>query len=317
LRDKSVLVTGGAGFIGSHLVERLLGGGYRVRVLDNLSTGKLSNIESFLSSDRLVFLHRDIRDQSSLEQAVVDVDSVVHLAAQTSVPYSMKNPEVNDAINVEASRNLLRLCSERGVRKFVFASSCAVYGNPVCQPIDETHPANPISPYGQSKLEIEKESLRMSQQGQLQCAVLRFFNVYGPRQGLSEYSGVITKFLDRISQRQPLVVYGDGLQTRDFVFVKDVVRAIELALKTEKASGQVFNIGTGIATSIETLARKILKLTGCNLEICNYEARSEEIRHSKADITKANVELGFYPAFTLGSGLASLLALSHLGCSEF
>ena len=202
-----VLVTGGAGFIGSHLVDRLVGAGCLVKVLDNLSTGKLENIRGHLDSGKAIFVEGDVRNASNVERSVQDCDAVVHLAAQTSVPYSVENPWETFAINVGGTLNVLRSCAEgRQVGKLVFASSCAVYGDPVSLPASEETSVGPISPYADSKLAAEKYCCGFSDVQILPSVVLRFFNVYGPRQGLTEYAGVITRFIEQIRQGLPLVI---------------------------------------------------------------------------------------------------------------
>ena len=309
MKISNVMVTGGAGFIGSHIVAKLVEQLYCVTILDNLSTGKLSNISPKLWDSGLVkFVKGDIRDTLAVKRCLIDVDAVLHLAAQTSVPFSVRNPSVNDEINIKGTSNLLHSSVEAKVEKFIFVSSCAVYGNPVYLPIDEKQPPNPISPYAESKLASEKECVHLNAQGLLKNVVLRLFNVYGPRQGLNDYSGVITKFMDRIKQKLPLIVYGDGSQTRDFVYVQDVVNAILLALENTRVDGEVFNIGTGKATTIQELAETMLSLTNTNLEIAKAPVRSGDIKDSYANISKANKLLGFEPVFPLKNGLKDLLS---------
>jgi UDP-glucose 4-epimerase len=310
---KNVLVTGGAGFIGSHLVEQLFEKGYHVKVLDNLSTGKLSNFNSnILNPGAVDFVKGDIRDSGLVEKCCVEADVVIHLAAQTSVPFSLQNPEFNNDVNVKGTLNLLNSSVEAKVSRFLFISSCAVYGEPVYLPVDETHPTNPISPYAESKLIAEKECLRLNDGGAFESVVFRFFNVYGPRQGLSEYSGVITKFIDRIKQKLPLIIYGDGSQTRDFVYVKDIVNAIMLALENKKAPGNIFNVGTGRAVPLQELADTMLSLTGADLKIVKAAPRLGDIKDSYANITKASQLLGYKPKFSLKEGLEALLRENNI-----
>jgi UDP-glucose 4-epimerase len=220
---------------------------------------------------------------------------------------SIENPKLTHDVNVNGTSNVLGLSEKAGVKKFVFSSSCAVYGEPVYLPIDEKHPANPISPYAESKLASERECLRLNMENRLKSVILRFFNVYGPKQGLNDYSGVITKFKDRIEQRLPLLIYGDGLQTRDFVYIRDIVNAIILALENQAANGEIFNIGTGRATSIKELSRTMLSLAGVDLNVINDPDRLGEIVHSYADVSKANRLLKYKPKFTLTDGLKELL----------
>jgi UDP-glucose 4-epimerase len=306
-KSSKILVTGGAGFIGSHLVVKLAKQGYHVRVLDNLSNGKLSNINRLLQGGSVDFLKGDIRDVSTVKAVVSGVDVVFHLAAQISVPLSILNPKLNNEVNVVGTSNLLNASRSAGVGKFVFVSSCAVYGEPIYLPIDETHPTNPISPYAESKLTSEQECIQHSNEHELKTVVVRFFNVYGPKQGLNDYSGVITKFIERIRQKLPLTIFGDGSQTRDFVFVQDITNALLLSSINKDANGQIFNIGTGKATTIKSLAETLLELTDSKVELQFAPERSGDIKHSYANISKANKLLGYKPEFSLRKGLKDLL----------
>jgi UDP-glucose 4-epimerase len=305
MSGKNILVTGGAGFIGGHLVAQLASQGYNIKVIDNLSTGKLSNID--FSAGKIEFIDGDIRDFDLVNRCLQNVDGVFHLAAQTSVPFSIKNPAFNDDVNIKGTSNLLNASVENGIKRFVFVSSCAVYGNPTYLPIDEKHPVNPISPYAKSKLASEQECVKLHKQALLNSVVIRFFNVYGPRQGLSEYSGVITKFMEQIKNNQPLVLYGDGSQTRDFVYVTDAVNALILAYQSPDVSGDVFNIGTGVATSIKELAKMTLSLTDKKLGIDSQKERVGDIQQSFANISKAQKMLKYAPKFDLRRGLADTL----------
>jgi UDP-glucose 4-epimerase len=311
-----VLVTGGAGFIGSHLVDRLVNCGYLVRVLDNLSTGRLDNIRGHLSSGRVEFVEGDVRDASIVEHCVEDIGLVFHLAAITSVPFSVENPGITFDVNVRGTMNLLRFCSKVGVRKFVFVSSCAVYGEPIFLPVTEEHPTDPISPYAESKLAAEKFCLGFHERRLLPAVILRLFNVYGLRQGASEYCGVITRFIDRSNRKLPLVVYGDGGQSRDFVNVHDVVEAIVRSIISRNAEGEVFNVGYGEPTSINELANVVLEATKSGLEVAYESARGGDIKHSYANISKASRLLGYKPEVDLGDGLRKLLVGEALYQSE-
>jgi len=302
-----VLVTGGAGFIGSHLIDRLIAEGYDVRVLDNLSSGKLENIERHIKSGKVDFVEGDIRDASLVKESLVDVDAVFHLAAIISVPFSVSNPELTFDVNLVGTLNLLNACSEKNVDKFVFVSSCAVFGDTKILPVNENATTNPISPYAESKLLAERDCLNFQQRGLLQSVVLRFFNVYGPRQGMNDYSGVITRFINRTKQKQSLTIYGDGSQTRDFVNVNDIIQALLACMKSSSANGEVFNIGSGKPTSITELAETVLELTGQNLEIRYEQARAGDIKDSYADISKAKRLLSYEPEVTLRDGLRALL----------
>ena len=302
-----VLVTGGAGFIGSHLVDRLVNDGYSVRVLDDLSTGKLSNIEAHLKAGRVEFVNGDIRNSLVVKENLIGVDMVIHLAAQISVTFSVANPELTFDVNLSGTLNLLRSCVVVGVGKFVFVSSCAVYGDPEIQPVTEDAKTNPISPYAESKLIGERYCLGFHERGLLRSVVLRFFNAYGVRQGLNDYSGVITRFIARARKNEPLIVYGDGSQTRDFVNVHDIVAAIVASMNKADAEGEIVHIGSGTATSIKELAKTILELTGVNSGISYQPPRAGDIKDSLADISKAKRILGYEPKVSLRDGLLDLI----------
>ena len=303
----SVLVTGGAGFIGSHIVDRLIGGGYSVRVLDDLSTGKLSNISVHVKSGKVDFVEGNVRDASTVKTVVKDVDASIHLAAITSVPFSVENPNDTFETNVAGTLNLLNSCATEGVSKLVLFSSCAVYGDPEFLPVDEQHPANPISPYAESKLAAEKFCLGFHEKSLIKSVVLRLFNVYGPRQKVDDYSGVITRFVDRCNQKLPLTIYGDGTQTRDFINVQDVVEAVLKSLENNAAEGQIFNVGSGKPTSVHELAQTILEITHSNSEIRFDKPRTGDIKDSYANISKAEQLLGYKPRFNLRHGLQALI----------
>jgi UDP-glucose 4-epimerase len=301
---ETILVTGGAGFIGGHLVDRLVNTGYNVRIIDNLSTGRLENIASHLNSGKVEFIKGDIRDASLLRSSLQGVSTAVHLAALTSVPYSLENPKVTFEVNSEATSNLIKLCESAKVNRFIFASSCAVYGDAKHLPITEDSVPNPLSPYAESKLKAERSCFGSNT---LQSVVFRFFNVYGPRQGISEYSGVITRFVERIKYNQPLTIYGDGAQTRDFVNVLDIVDAILLAIQSGNATG-VFNVGSGRPTSINELAKLIIELTNSTVAIKYEQSRVGDIIDSYANISKIQDILGFDPKVTLTAGIKEYLS---------
>jgi len=295
-----VLVTGGAGFIGSRLVERLLNLGYDVTVVDNLSTGKKQNLREALRN--IDFIQGDIRDKEVLKKATRGVDYVVHLAALISVSESVRLPNLYFDVNVNGTLALLNESSKAGVEKFVFASSCAVYGNPVRIPIGEDHPLRPLSPYAESKLAAERHCRMYSQRKALKTFILRLFNVYGPRQDHSQYSGVITQFVRRVSQNQPPIIYGSGEQTRDFIYVDDVVEYVVRTLGSE--AEETYNIGSGKQTTINELAGLVTKIMGKpDLIPLHLPPREGDIVHSLADISKAKAILGYTPQTPLGEGL--------------
>ena len=302
-----VLVTGGAGFIGSHVVDRLVNDGYAVRVIDNLSAGKLDNIQGHLSSGKADFVKGDIRDASLVRKSLDGVSAVIHLAALTSVPFSVENPDLTFDVNLLGTLNLLRSSIEERVDRFVFVSSCAVYGGPEFLPVNEKARTKPISPYAESKLVGERYCLGFNERQLLRSVVLRFFNVYGQRQGMNDYSGVITRFIEFSKQGVPLVIYGDGSQTRDFVNVNDIVEAVLVSMKHNAAEGEIFNIGSGKPTSIDELAKTVLELAGVDLEIRYEKSRAGDIKDSYADISKAKKLLGYEPKVSLKAGLQALL----------
>jgi len=302
-----VLVTGGAGFIGSHVVDALITRGDTVTVLDNLSSGKTDNLKTHLKNPAFQFIRGDIRDTRAVGNALADADAVIHEAAIVSVPLSVKNPELVHSVNVEGTLNLLRASSDRGVKRFIFASSCAVYGEQKKFPISEDASPNPLSPYASSKLAAEKKCLTFHDEEGLETVCLRYFNVYGPRQSAGEYAGVMIKFLERIRADQPPIIYGDGEQTRDFVHVQDVAEATLLALEHDGVAGEVINIGTGGGIKINELCQIFLKTAGNpHIKPVREDARVGDVRYSRADISKARKLLGFGPKVSLENGVEML-----------
>jgi len=296
-------VTGGAGFIGSHLVPALLDGGARVTVLDDLSTGSRQNVPAGAS-----FVRGDVRDSRTLANCLRNQHYVFHLAAQVGNVLSLNDPLTNMEINVGGSIRVFEEARHAGVKRIVYASSSAALGDAREVPQNETHPCNPLSPYGVSKLSAEQYGLSLGRVQGVHFVALRFFNVYGPRQGSTEYGNVIPVFFRRLQERKPLVVFGSGRQTRDFTYVGDVVQAILRASQSPQASGEVFHIGTGRATSIVSLAKTIQKVAGMSARIRHEPPRAGEVRDSVADIRKARRLLGYSPKFTLSAGLGLTLA---------
>jgi len=303
-----VLVTGGAGFIGSHVVDRLAEMGVEVLVVDNLFTGKVENLQKALEHGNVRFFEGDIRDGGIVERVVGEVEAVVHLAAIASVPFSVENPVLTNDVNVGGTLNLLDACVRKDVQRFVFVSSCAVYGEPSYLPVDEEHPVKPLSPYAASKVSAEVYCEVFGRVYGLGVVVLRLFNVYGSRQrGEDDYSGVISKFLENMACGRPLVVFGDGEQTRDFVHVDDVVDAVLLALESEGAVGEVFNVGSGRSVSVNELVGVMGEVFGVEVEVVYEKERAGDIRASCSDISKAQRILGYRPRVTLESGLRRLV----------
>jgi len=301
-----ILVTGGAGFIGSHIAEELSkDGSNEIVVLDNLATAnKLS--ADFVKNLDIEFIEGSVTDAALLLKTLEDVDYVLHQAAIPSVPRSVKDPLASNAANVGGTLSLLKASLESGVKKVVCASSSSVYGDTPTLPKVETMTPNPKSPYAISKLMGEHYCRVFDELYGLETVSLRYFNVFGPRQNpFSEYSAVMPKFIYAALQDKPLRIYGDGSQTRDFTYVKDVVRANILAAGSD-ATG-VFNIAGGRQISIQELAESIIELTGSASEVEHLDVRQGDILHSLADISKARDGLGWKPDYTLQQGLAELV----------
>lgn len=294
-------VTGGAGFIGSELVN-CLAGEQKVIVFDEIRTKK----PSLTKNHSISVIKGDIR-QKDLYDNLSDVDIIIHLAAKISVQESITNPKETFSVNVDGTKNLLDSCIKKGIKKIIVTSTAAVYGNCKNLPISENDKTNPISPYGQSKLEMENLLKSYSQKYDLDSIILRPFNVYGPGQS-PEYAGVISKFIENIRQNKPLVIYGDGSYTRDFIHVDDVVCAFANAIShIDNKRGETYNIASGNATSIKSVAEMLLEFSGKKLDIVFKPQKQGDIQHSQADISKAKKELDFSPKTSLKDGLKSLL----------
>ncbi|MEB3846645.1 MAG: GDP-mannose 4,6-dehydratase [Desulfurococcales archaeon] len=303
---KRVLVTGGAGFIGSHVVERLVEQEFDVVVLDDFSTGREENLASVI--DRITLIRGSILDERALREALSNVEAVIHLAARISVEESMRDPQLYYKVNVEGTRRLLE--EARGkINLLVFMSSAAVYGSPIQLPIRESHPLRPLSPYGETKVLGERIMEKWARENQAVAVILRLFNAYGPRQEGNPYAGVVAKFLERISRRLPPVIYGDGFQTRDFINVRDVASLIAHVLikPPQEGGARIYNLGTGRETRIIDLAKLMASLAGLNVEPIHKPAREGDIRRSVACIEKIRVETGWKPQIDLPKGLRGLL----------
>lgn len=294
-----VVVTGGAGFIGSNLAEELLKK-HEVTVMDNLSTGRIGNLDCIM--DKINFIEGSITDLDLLKVAFSGSDTVFHQAAIPSVQRSVDNPIASNEANVEGTLKVLVAARDCGVRKVVYASSSSAYGDTPTLPKIEDMKPNPMSPYAISKLAGEYYCRVFSEVYGLKTASLRYFNVYGPRQNPeSQYAAVIPRFITRVLANSPPVIYGDGKQTRDFTFVKDVVKANILAMQSP-AQG-VFNIACGKRVSLNELAGKIMEITGIRIDPIYEEPRQGDVRDSLADIAEARRELGYEPDFDLDLGL--------------
>jgi len=302
------LVTGGAGFVGSHIVDRLLSEGFEVTVIDNLYAGRLENIAHYQTKEDFHFIQGDVWNFELVKRVMKDVDVVFHEAALVSVTRSVENPVLTNEVNVTGTLTLLQACLDSSVGRFIYASSSSVYGETETLPKHEGLTPQPISPYAVSKLAAESYVKVFHEVYGLETMCLRYFNVYGARQTYGPYSGVITIFMNRLLSDQPPIIYGDGEQTRDFTNVQDVVDANMLALTNKSAVGEVFNIATGVATTINQLAKVLREITGkLDLKPVYTNPRFGDIRHSFADISKAKKILGYYPKVSLREGLANLV----------
>ena len=300
-----LLITGAAGFIGYYTAKEMIKRGYEIVAIDSLIRGKPERLKELKEKGARVYIV-DIREEKEIKEIIKKekADVVIHLAALISVEESFQKPLLYNSINAGGTLSLLRACTEAGIEKFIYISTAAVYGNPQYLPIDEKHPTNPLSPYGVSKLAGE-EYLKMYQRTTgIKGIILRLFNVYGPGQ-TGAYAGVITKFIERASRGEPLIIYGDGEQTRDFIHVKDVANVIIKALETNTTG--TFNIASGKPTRIIDLAHMVISLTGLNLQPIFTEPRKGDIRHSYAKIDKAREVLKWEPKIDLKQGLKELI----------
>jgi UDP-glucose 4-epimerase len=310
------LVIGGAGFIGSHIVERLAREGHAVSVFDDLSTGKRENIASFKaarqgspSTPSVELVVADVRDTERLGQEMRGCEVVFHQAAIVSVPYSVEHPDETLEVNLHGTLNVLRAAKSAGVRRVVMASSAAVYGEDPELPKRETMLPAPISPYGLEKLASEHYLSIWTKLFGVETVALRYFNVFGPRQDPSSaYSGVISIFVDRILRGAPITIFGDGEQFRDFVYVANVVDANLLAATRPEAAGRVYNIGCGERTSLNALVAMLGRICGREVVPSHAAPRAGDIRESLADISRARTELGYAPRIGVEEGLRALVS---------
>jgi UDP-glucose 4-epimerase len=296
------LVTGGAGFIGSHLAAALVERGDRVRVLDNLSTGKRANLESI--GGPVEFIDGDLIDPDTIGRAVQGIDLVFHHAALASVPGSIEKPLETDTANVRGTIHLLEAARRAGVRRVIYAGSCSAYGPGAKGPCTEENLPDPISPYAVQKLAAEHYCRAHWHCHGLETVVLRYFNVFGERQDpTSHYAAVIPKFIERALRDLPPVIHGDGTQTRDFSHVENNVRANLIAAEHPEAVGRTFNIATGVSISLLDLVREIGEILGKEIEPEFAPLRPGDVKHSAADIGRARQVLGFEPTVDLREGL--------------
>ena len=300
------LVTGGAGFIGSNIVTTLLARGHTVRVLDNFSTGRRENLAQFL--DRIDLIEGDLRDPAAVRRAVRGVRTVLHLGALPSVPESVEDPLASHEVNATGTLNLLTAAEEAGVERVVLSSSCAVYGDDPALPKVESMLPAPKSPYAASKLAAEHYCRTFNETFDLETVCLRYFNVFGPRQDpASQYAAVIPNFITAMLRGQPPTIFGDGEQTRDFVYVANVVEANLLAAAAPAAPGSVLNVAAGAQYSLLDLVAALNDILGTHITPVHAPPRPGDIRHSYADINAAHHTLGYAPTVDLHKGLRRTL----------
>jgi UDP-glucose 4-epimerase len=306
------LVTGGAGFIGSNTVEELLKRGERVRVLDNFSTGRRKNLSPFL--DRIELIEGDLRDGPCVHEAVRGSDYVLHLGALPSVPRSIQDPVTSNESNVSGTLHVLTAARDTAVKRVVYASSSSVYGDTPILPKVETMPPNPLSPYAVSKLAGEYYVRAFHVVYGLETVALRYFNIFGPQQDpTSQYAGVISSFIKKMMAGQTPTIFGDGLQSRDFTFVGNAVKANLLAATTPEIAGKVFNIACGTRYSLRDLVDRLNGILGTSLSALHGSARLGDVKHSLADISSARMSLGYEPGIGFEEGLERTVAWFRAG----
>lgn len=296
------VVTGGGGFIGSHIVDELLRRKQRVKIIDNFSTGKRENLKPF--SDRAEVVEADIAEASNLTDILRGADYVIHQAAIPSVPKSIIDPVKSHHANVDGTLRLLLACRDAEVKRVVYASSSSLYGDSPTLPKHEAMMPNPLSPYGAQKLFGEMYCQVFTKAYGLETVSLRYFNVFGPRQdATSQYSGVLALFIPAVLQGRRPTIFGDGLQSRDFTYVQNVVEANLLACTTPGVGGEVFNVACGDRITVNSMLQQINKITGKDISPIYAEPRAGDIKHSQAEITKAAEKLGYRPQVSFEEGL--------------
>jgi nucleoside-diphosphate-sugar epimerase len=301
------LVTGGAGFIGSHIVERLVQGGAQVRVVDNLSTGRIERLGHLLSA--IEFIEGDLANEATANEVVDGMDSVLHQAAIPSVQRSLSDPVATNRANVVGTLNLLESCRRAGVRRFVYAASSSAYGNTEVLPKREDMVPNPMSPYALQKYVGERYCKLYYELYGLETISLRYFNVFGPGQDPhSEYSAVIPKFINCLLNNRPITIYGDGEQSRDFTFVENVVQANMLALNAAAAGGEMCNVGCGERISLNRLVVLLETEIGRKARVIRVEPRLGDVRHSLADVDRARAVFNYQPKIGVEEGLRRTVA---------
>jgi nucleoside-diphosphate-sugar epimerase len=301
----SYLVTGGAGFIGSHQAEELVRRGHTVRVADNLATGHRHNLAHV---PKVEFLEGDVADMAFATRAVAGMDYVLHQAAIPSVPKSVKDPATSNRANIDGTLNILLAARDAGVKRLVFAGSSSEYGDSETLPKREDMPSNPLSPYALQKVAGTEYCRMFTRLYGFETVVIRYFNVFGPRQDPgSPYSGVISLFATALIERRQPVIFGDGEQTRDFTYVANVVDGVLRACEAPQAPGEAINVACGTRISLNELLRTMNKIVGTNIEAIYKDGRAGDVRDSQADITKARTLLGYTPLVGLEEGLRHTL----------
>ncbi len=297
-----VLVTGGAGFIGSHLVRRLLNDNYSVRVLDNLATGKLENLAPVQNDIEMI--NGSIADEDAVSRAVSGVDFILHQAAIPSVPRSVRDPIGSNEINVDGTLLLLNVARQSGVQRVVYAASSSAYGNTPILPKVETMRSEPLSPYAVAKLAGENYCRAFTHVYGLETVALRYFNVFGPRQDpMSEYAAVIPKFILALLNNQPITIHGDGEQSRDFTYIDNTVDGNLRAMNSPNASGEMMNLACGASFTLNDLVRELEAITGRKANVQHLEKRTGDVKDSLADIDKARRLLDYEPLVSFREGL--------------
>ncbi len=303
-----ILITGGAGFLGSHLCEKYVNEGHTVVCLDNFSTGDLQNVRSLIANKNFKIIRGDIRDVALLEKVVPGCDAVFHLAAQIHVDKSLTEPKLTYDVNVLGTLNVLELSRLHDVGKVIFASSSEVYGSAQMTPMPETHPLDAPHPYGASKVAADRMCYAYHQTYGMPVYITRCFNMYGPKQKDFGYGGVISIFTRRVMNNMPPIIYGTGEQTRDYLYVKDAVKAYDLILKSKnKIAGIPINFGTGKDLKIKHIAETIIKLLGKDLKPVHVTPRPGEVEHLIADISRAKELLGFKTDYTFEQGIKEFI----------
>src|SRR5215471_13205714 len=303
---ENCLVTGGAGFIGSHLVDFLAARGYPIRVFDNFDTGQRSNLVNAAGAE---IIEGDVSDVDAVAKAMQGVNVVYHLAALASVQASIENPPATHRICATGTLNVLDAARKAGVRRVVYAASASAYGIPAGEIQSESNPVRPLSPYAAAKLAGEQYMQAFAASFGIETVSLRFFNIFGPRQRAdSPYSGVIAIFTGLMTAGKTPIIFGDGLQSRDFTYVSDVVQALTKAAKVPNISGSIYNVGAGRSVTLSDLVAALNRLLGTNITPKHATERPGDIRHSRADISRTQKELGYEPSVSFEDGLRETLS---------